>query len=208
MIKINLVSEGRKPVVARQKAAPEVARAPSQDAALYMLIVGAAAVLSVAGGWWFLLNREISQNQEKIQVAQRRVDELQEFIRQVEEFERKEAELQLKISVITDLKNNQKGPVRVMDELSRGLPELLWLNRLTQKGNSVTLQGQAFNHNAVASYLENIDSVPEFREPILRSSTEARDVVNFTILFNFNLAPPAAEDQGAETETVAAAAGG
>lgn len=193
MIKINLVAEGRRPVVARQAKGPSFDFS-SEDLSQYMLLAGLLVGAIVVGTWWFLLNRTISSNQQAIARAEQQVKELEEIIRQVEEFEAKTAELELKIQVITDLKNNQRGPVRIMDEISKALPELLWLETLNQTGNNVSLTGRAFNANAVANFVENLDHVPEFQEPVLRDTREAGQVYTFTILFNFNITPPQVEE--------------
>lgn len=193
MIKINLVAEGRRPVVARQAKGPSISFG-SEDLGQYMLLAGFVVGAIIVGVWWFLLNRTISSNQQAIARAEQQVKELEEIIRQVEEFEAKTAELELKIQVITDLKNNQRGPVRIMDEISKALPELLWLDTLTQAGNNVTLTGRAFNPNAVANFVENLDEVPEFQEPVLRDTRETGQVYTFTILFNFSVTPSHVED--------------
>ena len=61
--------------------------------------------------------------------------------------------------------------MQVMDQISRALPELLWLDRMTMIGTRITLAGQAFNSNAVANFMDNLDKVPEFQEPILSDMT-------------------------------------
>ncbi|MDX1644772.1 MAG: PilN domain-containing protein, partial [Thermoanaerobaculia bacterium] len=113
------------------------------------------------------------------------------IIEEVEQFEARKAELEHKIGVINDLKNNQRGPVQLMDHISRALPEMLWLNRMQMRGNSVTLNGQAFNTNAVANFIDNLDQVPAFAEPVLKD-TSARGrggesgIYNFVVTFTFD----------------------
>ena len=55
--------------------------------------------------------------------------------------------------LINQLKVNQRGPVRLMDEVSKALPDLLWLDRMECRGNSISLTGKALNPNAVANLL-------------------------------------------------------
>ena len=43
------------------------------------------------------------------------------------------------VAVINELKSNQRGPVRVMDYISRALPELLWLDRIKMNASNMTL---------------------------------------------------------------------
>lgn len=194
MIKINLVGEGRKPVVARtttrQRKMPTL---QGEQIALYALIAVATVGLIVLGLWYLKLNGQIKDNKRQIAQAQQRVAELSDIIRQVEEFERKEKLLQRKIEVITDLKNGQRGPVELMDEISKALPDLLWLDRLQQRGNEITLSGRAFNTNAIASFVENLDRVPSISEPDVRDIVNRGEVYNFTVIFT--KAPPKSEEE-------------
>jgi Tfp pilus assembly protein PilN len=58
----------------------------------------------------------------------------------------------------------------------------------------ITLSGRAFNSNAVASFLDNLDAVPEFQEPTLRDLQETRGgVYSFGLSFGFAFAPPQVE---------------
>ncbi|MEM1246102.1 MAG: PilN domain-containing protein [Acidobacteriota bacterium] len=186
MIKINLVAEGRKPAVARKsKSDSGGGFAPSGDLSVYFLAGGFVLGLLVFGVWWFLLNSQIKENNRNIGVAEQRVAELEPFIRQVDEAEAKEAALVQKIDVITDLKNKQSGPVEVMDEVSKALPELLWVDRLDQRGATFVLSGRAYNDQAVSNFLANLDAVSVFNEPVLvdMNRSSGSDVFNYTINF-------------------------
>lgn len=170
MIKINLLSEGKRPVVARRAKQP--AGGARADLGNTLLVVGIVLGLLVAGGWWYMLDREIKKKDREIAAAQKEVDELAQVIKEVEEYKAKKAELERKINVINDLKANQRGPVRIMDDVSRALPELLWLTKMDVTAATIQLQGTAFNMSAVANLLDNLDKVEEFAEPILADATQ------------------------------------
>ena len=112
--------------------------------------------------------------------------ELEEIIKEVERFEKRKAELEHKIQVITDLRNNQRGPVHIMDQVSRSLPDFLWLDRMEMNASVVNIQGKAFTTSSVANFIENLDGVPEFQEPVLKTrpgaarSTTSRSRFNYT----------------------------
>lgn len=191
MIKINLIAEGRKPVVARQQrpaGGPKVPLLSGENVAVWLLVVGILVGVGVFGGFFLTLRGTINDNERQIARDRQRVDELRDIIRQVEEFKRKEVELNTKIQVIQDLKNNQRGPVDTMDTISRALPELLWLDRMDMSGERVTLTGRAFNWNAIATFIQNLDDSPTFSEPNLRDINSNRDVFNFAI--ELTKAPP------------------
>ena len=197
MIKINLVSEGKKPVVARKQTRSDGGLMGGENAALYWLVLGFLLFAIGFGVWWWRLNSTIKANDEQIREKERRVAELEEIIKRVEEFERKEAELERKIDVITDLKNNQRGPVEIMDEVSRALPELLWIDRLTQSSDLVTVDGRSFNTSAISTFLENIDRVEGFTEPVLKNASQNRDIYVFSL--TFRKVPTVSETEAEET---------
>jgi len=196
MIRINLLSEGRRPVVAR-KSKPKLSLG-DQDPSGPLLGAGLVLGLLIAGGWWWVLNGEVKEMDGKIRTAQQEVNELRPYIQQVEEFKAKQAELDRKINVIKDLSRAQKGPVRIMDEISRALPDLLWLEQMSLSGTTVELRGRAFNTNAVAGFLRNLDSVPEFREPVLQDLPADRGGNTYTFRINFTFRQPEPEPEEGE----------
>jgi len=194
MIKINLLSEGKRPAAVRKKGV----KLEGQEVGQWMLLVGILiGILALAGAWW-LQNQKTVAKQAEVEAAQREVDQMASVIKEVEDYKGKKAELERKIGIINDLKANQRGPVRVMDYISRALPELLWLDNMTMKSNSITVEGRAFNTNAVANFIENLDKVPEFDEPTLKTTDlQAGGVYKFRIDFNYSFATHKAGEAGA-----------
>ena len=201
MIKINLVGERKRPVT----PSPAAGAGGFEGASIgNWLLVGliVLGVLVTLGHMW-ILNGKIEDKQSEVAEAQREVDELEPYIREVEEFKAKKAELERKVQVINQLKTNQHGPVRVMDQVSRALPELMWLTRMEVAPTTITVTGQAFNTNAVANFIENLDRVPEFQEPILKDTQQRGEIYTFVVAFNYSFKTP-----GPEAEEAAVATGG
>jgi Tfp pilus assembly protein PilN len=195
MIKINLVSEGKRPVVSRKTKEKLGVAGLTMGEGVFML----ALLLGVLGiaGFWLYLRGEVKERDAAIAAAQREVDELAQVLAEVEDYKAKKEKLEHKIEVINDLKRNQWGPVRILDAVSISLPELLWLERMTLRGTNVELHGRAFNTNQVASFIENLGKIPEFQEPRLRHATKQGPVFQFVIVLNFSMAPPPAPAEGA-----------
>jgi len=194
MIKINLLSEGKRPAAVRRARS---AGPPGQDVALWMLVAGALVGVIAAAAVWWVFNGRLQDKQAEVAQAQKQLDALQAVIKEVEEFKKKKKNLTEKIAVINELKSNQRGPVRVMDYISRALPELLWLDRMKMNASNIELEGRAFNPNAVANFMDNLDKVPEFREPVLReTSAQGNGVYKFFISFDYSFASKKAEGAG------------
>ncbi len=207
MIKINLLSEGKRPAAVRKVKVPAALRLEGQDVGQWMLAVGLlAGVIALAVSWW-IWDKKVTEKTAEVAAAQREVDALAPVIKEVEDYKAKKAELERKIGIINDLKANQRGPVRVMDYISRALPELLWLDRLRMTADTIEIEGRAFNPNAVANFLENLDKVPEFDEPTLKSTEQQQGgIYKFVIDFHYSFATHAKPAEGAPGAAPAAGA--
>ncbi|HEX3525889.1 MAG TPA: PilN domain-containing protein [Thermoanaerobaculia bacterium] len=204
MIKINLLSEGKRTV---RKAAKTPSVLQGQDIGLWLLAVGLLLGVAAVAGYWWKLNGDIDTQKSEIAAANQEVERLAAVIKEVEDYKHKKAELERKIKLINDLKLNQRGPVRVMDHISRALPELLWLDKMTMHPNNIEIEGRAFNTNAVANFIENLDKVPEFEEPTLKTTDQqSGGIYKFVIVFNYSFAPIAAKEEAGKGGAPGAAA--
>jgi len=199
MIKINLVAETPAAASSIQVERPKFSLGAKQGDIILLIVL--ALGLIVVGTQWFLLTSKRSDLKEIENERRRERDELMVYIKKVEELEARRELLRHKINVINELKRNQQGPVRILDEVSRALPELVWLGSLKLVGNNVELGGSAMDENAVANYISNLDASPFFDEPVLKNLARSRgDTFAFSLTFAFNNSPPeieAAEDSQA-----------
>jgi type IV pilus assembly protein PilN len=165
LIRINLLTEAR--AAATRKKSPLLPSGARLNNVI--LLGGVAAGLLYIGIMALLLTSRSKNLDEEIARAQEEVARLRSIIEEVKGYEDKKANLEAKIQLINNLKTNQKGPVRLMDEISRALPDLVWLSDLTVSGDQVSLKGRTLSPNAVATYLENLKKSPFFAEPVFRN---------------------------------------
>jgi len=186
MIKINLLVEAR---------ADKVSKAPlismgTGNINNYLLLGALILAIGWVGLRYWQLSSRLSDVKAEVAVNQREYDRLKPIIEEVEAFKKRNAELRHKIEVIEQLKANQYGPVRLMDEVSKALPELLWLTDLGVSGSALSMRVQALNENAVANFIANLGASPFFSEPVLKimSQSEA-GVFTFDLSCNFSYTP-------------------
>ena len=195
MIKINLVREGR--AVRGAGAAPTamaVATAGPGAANLNNIIILALLFLAGLGalGYWIMQKRALDEAKETREERQQEADKLQSIITEVENYQKRKDSLQQRIDLINQLKQNQKGPVRIMDQISRDLPDLVWLDRMEITGGKISLAGRGLNPNAIALFVLNIKNDPYFEEPQLGTMAQvstAPVVYSFDMTFGFSYAP-------------------
>lgn len=218
MIKINLVREGRavRGAGAAPAAVPGVVAAGGPNFNNMMLIgfVGLALLLSAA--YWFINKRTLANRVETRAQRQVEAQKLESIIAEVEAFQKRKDSLQNRIDLINQLKQNQRGPVRIMDRISQDLPDLVWLDRMAVAGNRITINGRGLNPNAVANFVENVKNDSYFEEPELNNLNQISTVpmvYGFDMSFGFTYQPktpgaPAGTPGTAATGTTEPAAGG
>lgn len=188
MIKINLLAEAR---------AEKVARAPVISLGVgninnYIVLALLVVALGYVGITYWRLSSTLSRLDAEVAEANREYERLKPIIAEVEQFKKKNAELKRKIEVIEKLKADQYGPVRIMDEVSKALPELLWLTNMDLKDRTLTIRGQALNENAVANFIANLAASPFFQEPSLQIMQQDRaNLFSFSLTCGFSYVPAA-----------------
>lgn len=181
------------------------AAGPSGALNNYLIIGGVVFGAVVGGGWWLLEKNKLSDRREQIATKQVEAQRLESIIKEVEGYQRQKDSLQRRIDLINQLKQNQKGPVKIMDRISQDLPDLVWLDKMTMSGGLITLGGRGLNPNAIANFVEAIKKDPLFEEPDLSSMNQvsaAPPVYSFDMTFHFTYAPKSeAGAAGAATTT-------
>lgn len=209
MIKINLVREGR--AVRGAGAAPAAAVAaagPGGGTSINNILILVLTLLAVVAalGYWLWHKRELAQRKQVVELRTAEAQKLESIIKEVEDYQKRKDSLQQRIDLINQLKQNQKGPVRIMDQISRDLPDLVWLDNMSISGGRVTIAGRGLNPNAIALFIENVKNDPYFEEPQVGAVTKTSDaplVYSFDMNFAFSYGPKTPAGAPADTTTTA-----
>ena len=193
MIKINLLAEARAEKVAR----PPLVSLGTGSINNYIVLALLFVAIGYVGITYWKLSSTLSRLKAEVNEANREFERLKPIIAEVELFKKKNADLKRKIEIIEKLKADQYGPVRIMDEVSKALPDLLWLTNMDLKDTTLTIRGQAFNENAVANFIANLAGSPFFQEPSLQIMQQDRaNLFSFSLTCNFTYAPAAPKPAG------------
>jgi type IV pilus assembly protein PilN len=201
MIRVNLLAADR-PTGKKKKAASAPATPGSVQAYLLLTVLAGGAVLVCLVAYLYM-SGQIRELDSKIAAAEQRQRELQAIKKQVDELEQKRATFQRKVDLIYRLQAEQQGPVHLLDELSRALPDFVWLGSLDQTGNQIRLSGQSNSLTSVADFITALQqagadqygcgkanpldrSLCWFPEVNLVSSTEANSLVTFALQATFS----------------------
>lgn len=191
MIKINLVREGRAVRGTGAVTGMPTAAGPA-GANNGLVVAGLVLGILIAGGWWYMEKRTLAERQDTVAQKQAEADRLQQIINEVAKYQKEKDSLKSRIDLIKQLKQNQRGPVQLMDRVSQDLPDLVWLDKMSVSGGLVTIDGRGLNPNAIANFVENVKNDAMFEEPDLGNVTQVSStplVYGYTMKFHFSYVP-------------------
>ncbi len=149
MIRINLLGGERQ--VKKKAIAFDIGRRVTALCSL-LLVLTAVGI----GYWYYSLRQRSTELDAAILSAQREQTRLQTIIRDVAAFDIQRSALQERVTLIEQLRSGQSIPVQLLDQVSRSLPDQLWLTDLDQKGNDVTIAGQSTTLIALSDFVGNL----------------------------------------------------
>ncbi len=198
MIRINLLAVERP--TARKKAAPAAAPGAVQAVLILGFFIAGAAALCVALYFW--QSSKIAKLDQDIAAAEQRQRELQVIKLQVDALEAKRATYQRKVDLIERLRAEQSAPVHMLDEISKALPDFVWLTNMDQTGSTLRFRGESNGLTAVADFISNLQRSGWFPKVDLVRSTENNNVVTFELQADFRpMLPPPEPAPAATTAT-------
>lgn len=203
MIKINLLTEKKQTKSKSSSSAAITTEGAGSGQNLLLIGILLVGVL-ISGGWWWSLGRKTDDLRVKIEEADRELERLAEVRKKRDEYTRRKELLERKIELITNLKKQQSAPVHILDQISKNLPEFLWLESMTSNANAISLNGKATTYNAVSNFYGNLNDSGYFQEVTLGRTFEVPEGVSFSLTCRYtgassSAAPaePAADgDQG------------
>jgi type IV pilus assembly protein PilN len=205
VIRINLVAPERR--AAGRKITFDPARQNTT------ICIGIALVTLLAIGWRM---RQLAADDKRLDaaivVAQRETTRLHAIIEQVRQYEQRRAALQQRVTLIEQLRAQQVGPVRMLDQVSLALPPDVWLIELKQTpaAGEVLIDGRSLALTGLSDFVANLEHSGYFDHSveIVSSTTEVNgqdEIVRFQIKGTFTdpsaPAPPASAPGSAKAKS-------
>jgi Tfp pilus assembly protein PilN len=156
MIRINLA-----PTVTRRRGL--TLRLPSFNLGIVFAIVYVVAAGAV-GAYWSGLAAEARALAAEVDRAARELATLKTVIGQAGKVKEQLAELQKRVTVITDLSKNQARPVRLVDAFVDTVPRDVWITGLDEKALVLKITGGAHSAPALAEFMGNLRKSGRFQD--------------------------------------------
>jgi type IV pilus assembly protein PilN len=206
MIRINLAPGTERPTKAKAKgpAGPAIPAGALQSYLLLALFAGGALVVC-AGLWWFK-SAQLRDLDTRIAADEKRQRDLQAIKLQVDQFQQRKAILENKVAVIEKLRAAQKSPVHMLDEVSKALPDYVWLTAMDETAGNVKFAGQSNSLAAVADFISALQRSGWFPSVELTTAQDQQNLVSFTLTAVFKDPELAAKEQAAAAAAAAASA--
>jgi type IV pilus assembly protein PilN len=191
MIRINLLAVDRE----RTKRGALIPAAQRVTIAASLILIGTALLVS----WWFWsLHQASIRVDEDLVKGEREMQQLRSVLAQVQKFESSKAQLQQRVTLIEQLRRGQGGPVHILDEISKAVPERLWLTDMTQKGDDIVLAGMTTSLTGLSDFVANLEGSTWFKKPVdivdsqVTTDPKNGDIFKFSVkaVFNNPDAPP------------------
>jgi type IV pilus assembly protein PilN len=191
MIRINLLSVDRE----RTKRTALIPAGQRVTLAASLIVLGTFLFV----GWWFWsLHQASVRVDDDLARGEREMQQLRSVLAQVQKFESSKAQLQQRVTLIEQLRRGQSGPVHILDEIVKAVPDRLWLTELTQKGDDIVLAGMTTSFTGLSDFVANLEGSKWFKKPIdivdSQVTTDAKtgDIFKFSVkaVFNNPEAPP------------------
>ena len=135
---------------------------------------------------------QVSRLKSDIARAEREAERLRPQIQTINELTQKREEVTRRLNVITQLDKKRLWRVRLVDELSKCVPDHLWLTSYEETGpNTVKVEGVTFSNLIVADFMSRLEASPLYGNVDLvvaeKGTIDQRNVVKFTITASMTL---------------------
>lgn len=184
MIRINLLA------VERQRAGARFVLTTAHRVTIVAGLILLAT--SVTIGWWFWSLRQQSLRLDAdLAAAETETIKIRPVLEQVRRFEAQKGMLQQRVTLIEQLRKGQSAPVHILDEISRSLPERLWLREMAQVQSDFTISGLTDSMTAVSDFVANLEGTRWFRKPVeivdsqVQTDAKAGDLIRFQVKAQF-----------------------
>jgi type IV pilus assembly protein PilN len=193
MIRINLLAvERERP---KRGAVTFIPAAQRVTIAASLILIGTALGI----GWWFWsLHQASVRVDDDLVKGEHEMQQLRSVLAQVQKFEASKAQLQQRVTLIEQLRRGQSGPVHILDEIGKAVPDRLWLTEMNEKGDDIILAGMTTSLTGLSDFVANLESSTWFKKPVdivdsqVMSDPKTGDIFKFSIkaVFNNPEAPP------------------
>ena len=185
MIKINLLETTRE----KESRTPILRAAPPVSSMIIIGVVVVVAAALIVGIWYWQVWGDLKTSRIALEDAKREKEVLKPFIEEVVKYEKRKILWAAKRDAIDILRKNRNMPVHLLDEITKSLPQFLWLESADYKGATITFKGSCTNKLDPSTLVANLEASDYFAEVkltsvVLKPETTGGESYQFAIITN------------------------
>lgn len=177
MIRINLLKAEKKEIESKAPAAPldsEVKVKKKAPVGNLLVFLGILVLAALA----YFQQKALTAERARLNTAREEKAQLEPVLAKLDQVGQQRAFLQRKIGLINQLKARQSSTLRIMEELSAGLPEWVWLTEAAMGRQNLQIKGRALSNILISDYIRNLDQSGIFETVSLLGSTQRTQAGN------------------------------
>ncbi len=158
MIRINLLkpeTKDKEPIVASGEATEGTRKGPNLGSLIFLVLVLGLGAL------YFFQQKAFTRENALLDTARQEKNKLSYVEEALKKQQAARESLNLKISLIEALNAQRDIAPRLMDEISRCLPDWVWLTEVVYDDKGIQIKGRALSNNLVADYVTNLEASPQ-----------------------------------------------
>jgi type IV pilus assembly protein PilN len=171
MIRINLLKPETKEISKEPVAAPRAVEDTTKKGPSFGNLIFIALVIGL-GAYYFFQQKAFRRENALLATARQEKAQLSYVEEALKKQQAARESLNRKITLIEGLNAQRDMAPRLMDELSRRLPDWVWLNEVTYDAKGLQFKGRALSNNLIADYISGLESSPQIMNVNLVSSTQ------------------------------------
>lgn len=146
-------------------------RARRKQEFLTILMAVLMASVLVAYLWVSAAQVDIDDQSRRNSMVQEELDILNEKVTEIKELKKRRSELLDRMRVIQELQGLRPVIVRAFDEFVRMVPDGIYIEEVTKKGDQMSLTGITESANRVSAFMRNLEASEWFQSPNLNTVT-------------------------------------
>jgi type IV pilus assembly protein PilN len=124
----------------------------------YMLLGASAAIaLIIFGLAFYYFDKSIEYQNQRNQFLNKEITVLDQKIAEIKKLEAQKASLIARQEVIEELQSSRTQMVHLFDELVKSIPNGVFLEKITQQGTAISLEGYSQSHSRVSDYMRRLE---------------------------------------------------
>jgi type IV pilus assembly protein PilN len=156
----------------------EERRAAKQKRLVIATVAAVVVTVLVVAAVWYGYLTAIEHQTARNDRLRAEIAELDKKITEIRELERLKSQLLSRMEVVENLQASRSAPVHFFNEITRTLPEGVYLDSVAMSGQNLTIVGEAQSNARVSAYMRALESSPWFAEPeLVVIKTQANGVV-------------------------------